>query len=136
MYVALLIAINKTKQQEDIQVRRNISPSGHMTHDHMTFQADSICEQSIENIESSVQNFDIIYLRSISDEHQVPINAINNQNIKTQQVIQPRVFYIDSEFVKIEQGSLGTQNLSETKSCACSIKMINRQSPYKFQIHK
>ena len=103
MYVALLISVKKTQQQKDPQVSINIAPSRNMTHDHMTVQADSICEQSIENNESSVHKSDTNDISSIIDENQFAINVIYNPNIENQHLFKPESFILILNSLKLNK---------------------------------
>ena len=123
IYAALLNAVNKIQLQNEQNIKVDSVIMGidnrlcNLTKDHMSVQENSICEQSLQNIESSVHNSRSNNFRKNTEEDEVPIHTISYQNTKKLQSIPTRVICIDSEFMKKEQrNDSSTTRISKTKS--------------------
>ena len=120
IYIALLITVKKIKQEKEhqIQVEKVISEVSkefsNSAKSNFKVKENTVMDQSIENIESSIQNSDEDCGKVITDQHQLSINSISCQNIQNMKSVQTRVICIDSDFLKKKDNSLNSSHSSTT----------------------
>jgi hypothetical protein len=125
MYVVLLSAVKKFKQEKNKKVNVGQIPSGnhnnlcHHTKNNVTLKESSIIETSLHKNENSLCNSDVNSIRSVLDQLELPINTISEQIQNTLQSGLPGVICIDLDW-KNKENSSGNHHLAMIKSNTCS----------------
>ena len=102
MYVALLIAVNKIKQEKENQVQvenvqsRIDNEFCNPATDHISgsVKENSISVQIIQNMESSTDSSGIDNIRGISDQPELLLIQLQLQILKTYKLLKPGTFVL------------------------------------------